>query len=136
MNKDIEDFVKKCEIFQTVKICRKNLSQPSVVIVCTKLHWHLKNTKEELRSKTQVYHIEYKVAKTVVKRLEMDFMQACFNSIKYSRRICDYILDIYILLECMKSRKPCLHGFFCNRCSAFRNNFSICSCNLTMSYQK
>lgn len=85
--KDVEQFIKNCEICQKVKICRKNLSSPFVVTETPKAPFERINVdifeaptknyaltiRDELTKFTQAYALSDKTAKTVVTTLLLYF---------------------------------------------------------------
>ena len=87
MNKDIEDFIKKCEICQKVKIVRKNLSRPLVITETPRTPFERINIdifeypsrnyaltiNDELTKFIQAYPLRDKKASTVVDTLMVYF---------------------------------------------------------------
>lgn len=87
LTKDVEKFVKSCEICQKVKICRKNLSSPLVITETPKTPFERINIdifefptrnyaltiRDELTKFTQAYPLEDKKATSVVNTLLIYF---------------------------------------------------------------
>ncbi|XP_050507921.1 uncharacterized protein LOC126885399 [Diabrotica virgifera virgifera] len=87
LTKDVENFIKNCEICQKVKICRKNLSSPLVITETPKTPFERVNIdlfeyptrnyaltiRDELTKFTQAYPIEDKTAKSIVNNLIVFF---------------------------------------------------------------
>lgn len=87
LTKDVEKFIKACEICQRVKICRKNLSTPLVITETPKTAFERINidlfefpvrnyaltVRDELTKFTQAYPISDKKASTIVNTLLIYF---------------------------------------------------------------
>ena len=87
LTKDVEKYIRSCEICQKVKICRKNLSTPLVITETPKTPFERLNIdlfeyptrnyaltiRDELTKFTQAYPIEDKKASTVVNTLLVFF---------------------------------------------------------------
>ena len=85
--KDVEKFIKSCDICQKVKICRKNLSSPMVITETPRTPFerinidiyeyptrhHALTIRDELTKFIQAYPIEDKTAKTIVNTLLVFF---------------------------------------------------------------
>jgi RNase H-like domain found in reverse transcriptase/Reverse transcriptase (RNA-dependent DNA polymerase)/Integrase zinc binding domain/Integrase core domain len=87
ITKDVENLIRKCEICQKVKICRKNLSQPLVITETPKTPFERINIdileipqknyvltiRDELTKFTQAYCLDDKSARSVVDSLILYF---------------------------------------------------------------
>lgn len=87
LTKDVEEFIKRCEICQKTKICRRNLSTPLVITETPKTAFERINIdifeypirnyaltiRDELTKFTQAYPMENKKASTVVNTLLVFF---------------------------------------------------------------
>lgn len=87
LSKDVENFIKACEICQKTKVCRKNLSNPLVITETPKTPFERINIdifesptrnyaltiRDELTKFTQAYAIQDKTAKSVVNTLLLYF---------------------------------------------------------------
>ena len=87
MTKDIENFIKQCEICQKIKICRKNLDSPLVITETPKTPFERINIdvlevptknyilciRDELTKFTQAYPLSDKTAKSIVNTLLLYF---------------------------------------------------------------